>query len=164
MTFCPNGHQLAAADHYCRACGAARPAGDFEPVGEFARPEAERLATGQQAVSGYQPGGGYRTPVIGPYQPAQRYNPPGTNTLAIVSLVMGLVWFYWIGSVLAVIFGVMSLRQIRERDEQGKGLAVAGIVIGAAGLVTLLLVGMYAFTAVHSGTTYQFNGPGGSGG
>jgi hypothetical protein len=161
MTFCPNGHQLAAADHYCRSCGAARPAGDYAPAGEFARPEAERAADTRQFSSGYPQAGPYRAPVIGPYVPAQRYSPPGTNTLAIASLVLGLVWFYWIGSVLAVIFGVMSLRQIRERDEQGKGLAVAGIVIGVAGLAALLMVGLFALSVAHQSQPAYPYGPGG---
>jgi nitrate reductase NapE component len=168
MTFCPNGHQLAAADHYCRSCGAARPAGTYEPVGEFARPEAERAATAESAAAGYLPPGAYRAPTIGPYVPAQRYHPPGTNTLAIVSLVLGLVWFYWVGSVLAVILGIVSLRQIRDRDEQGKGLAVAGIVIGLCGILALGLVGLYAFTVVHQTQpgppvqwTFPSNGSGG---
>ncbi len=159
MTVCPNGHQLAAADHYCRSCGAARPAGDYEPAGEFARPAAERAADSQQA--GYQ-AGAYRAPAIGPYVPAQRFHPPGTNTLAIVSLVLGLVWFYWIGSVLAVVLGIMSLRQLSERDEQGRGLAIAGIVLGAGGLVALVFFGLFAFAMAHGQPVghyqYQYQG------
>jgi Domain of unknown function (DUF4190) len=166
MTFCQNGHQLAAADHYCRSCGVPRPAGDYEPAGEYARPRSEQEAAGRRPsqrpayqpadglARGYWAGGpvqpaGYRTPAIGPYQPAQRYQPPGTNTLAIVSLVLGLLWFYWIGSLLAVILGIVSLRQIKDRDEQGNGLAVAGIVIGVAGLVTLVFVGLFALSVSH---------------
>jgi hypothetical protein len=158
MTVCPNGHQLAGTDHYCRWCGAARPAGDYQPSGEYARPAETQQGSAAPRPTGYQQGGGYWVgdatqaaypPVIGPYQPPQRYRPPVTNAMAIASLVLGLVWFYWIGSVLAVILGVVSLRQIRERDEEGKGLAVAGITLGVVGLAALLLVGIFALALSH---------------
>ena len=34
------------------------------------------------------------------------------NGLAIASMVLGIVWVYWIGSILAVIFGHVALSQI----------------------------------------------------
>jgi hypothetical protein len=173
MMVCPNGHQLAATDHYCRWCGAARPAGDYQPAGQYARPEAAqqgsaaRPSTSPQLPGGYWVGdaaqAGYRPPVIGPYQPPQRYRPPVTNAMAIASLVLGLVWFYWIGSVLAVILGIVSLRQIRDRDEDGRGLAVAGITLGVVGILALLFVGLFAVAAVHQQHFhYQYTGPAGA--
>jgi hypothetical protein len=39
-----------------------------------------------------------------------------TNGLAIAGLVLGIVWFYWIGSVLALIFGYVSKGQIDSSD------------------------------------------------
>ena len=58
-----------------------------------------------------------------------------TNGLAIASLVLGIVWIYWIGSVLAVIFGGIALNQINASNGQqgGKGLAIAGLVLGLSG-------------------------------
>lgn len=76
---------------------------------------------------------------------APRGMPPGmpsgqTNGLAIASLVLGIVWLYWIGSLLAVIFGYIARNQIRDQNQSGDGLAVAGIVLGYVGLVVLGLL------------------------
>jgi hypothetical protein len=55
-------------------------------------------------------------------------------------MVLGILWLWWIGSVLALIFGYISLRQIDRRSEQGRGMAIAGIVLGWVGVATLALV------------------------
>ena len=59
-----------------------------------------------------------------------------TNGLAIAALVLGIVWVYWIGSILALIFGLMARKQIRETGASGEGMAIAGIVLGIVGIVT----------------------------
>ena len=63
---------------------------------------------------------------------------PPTNGLAIASLVASLVWACGLGSVAAVVLGVMAHRQIRERGEGGSGLATAGIVLGGLGVLAVL--------------------------
>lgn len=69
--------------------------------------------------------------------------PPRTNGLAVAAMVLGIVWIYWIGSILALIFGYRARKQIRERNEGGGGMATAGIVLGwvGVGTATLFLVG-----------------------
>ena len=70
------------------------------------------------------------------------YAPVGrTSGLAIASMVLGIVWVYWIGSILAVIFGHVALSQT-SRDEtlRGRGMAIAGLVLGYVGVGTLLLI------------------------
>ena len=59
------------------------------------------------------------------------------NGFAIASLILALVWFWWVGSVLAVIFGHVSLNQIGGSGglQRGKGLAIAGLVIGYLSLL-----------------------------
>lgn len=76
----------------------------------------------------------YTTGVV----PTQRAT---TNGLAIASLVLGIVWIYWIGSILAVIFGHIALRQIDDtgRTQQGRGMAIAGLVLGYVGVGFLAL-------------------------
>ncbi|WP_369135770.1 DUF4190 domain-containing protein [Modestobacter sp. I12A-02662] len=69
-----------------------------------------------------------------PYAPPRR-----TNGLAIASMVLGIVWIYWIGSVLALVFGYIAKRQIRERGDAGGGMATAGIVLGWVGIGFLTL-------------------------
>jgi hypothetical protein len=67
------------------------------------------------------------------------------NPYAIASLVMSLLWIAWLGSIAAVVFGHIALRQIaRSRDtESGSGLAIAGLALGYAGLAMLVLALMF---------------------
>lgn len=50
-----------------------------------------------------------------------------TNGLAIASMVLGILWLYWIGSVLALVFGYVAKGQIdRSAGRQtGRGMAIA---------------------------------------
>jgi hypothetical protein len=80
------------------------------------------------------PGDGYQnpTPPYGAYQGGQ-YTPgqePRYNVLAIVSLVSAFFL-----SLVAVITGHMALGQIKRTAEKGRGLAIAGLVLGYAGIV-----------------------------
>ena len=59
--------------------------------------------------------------------------------MAIASMVLGILWLYWIGSILALVFGYVAKKQIRERGETGGGMATAGIVLGWVGVGFLLL-------------------------
>jgi hypothetical protein len=59
--------------------------------------------------------------------------------MAIASMVLGIVWIYWIGSILALVFGYIAKRQIAERNESGAGMATAGIVLGWVGIGFLVL-------------------------
>jgi hypothetical protein len=70
-----------------------------------------------------------------------------TNGYAIASLVLGIVWLYGIGSLLALIFGVVATGQIERTGQQGRGMAIAGIVLGIVGLSLLLLVLIVGFAA-----------------
>lgn len=72
-----------------------------------------------------------------------------TNGLAVAALVLGIVWVYWIGSILAVIFGAVALSQIDKSagSQGGRGLAVAGLVLGLVG-VGILIVLMLANAAL----------------
>jgi hypothetical protein len=92
-----------------------------------------------------QPGGypqQYGAPVGYPYVPAQK-----TNGMAIASMVLGILWVYWIGSILALVFGYIARNQIRERGEGGAGMAVAGIVLGWVGIGILGIVLILALGA-----------------
>jgi hypothetical protein len=81
-------------------------------------------------------------------QPGYNFDPPPrsvkTNGLAIAALVCGLVqfllWFFllvpgFVEAVLALSFGIGGLAQTRRRGEGGKGLAIAGIVLGGLGVL-----------------------------
>jgi hypothetical protein len=75
------------------------------------------------------------------YPPAGYGYPPqrGFNGMAIASMVLGILWLYWVGSVLALVFGYIARNQIRARHERGDGMAIAGIVLGWVGVGFFLL-------------------------
>jgi Domain of unknown function (DUF4190) len=105
---------------------------------------------------GYGPGGPQYA-----YVPVRR-----TNGLAIASLVCSIVWLGGVGSLLAIIFGFIARSQIKRADDhqQGKGLALAGIIVGFLGIVTIGLVIVLGAVIVHhcdqtgdcTTTTYNF--------
>ena len=91
--------------------------------------------------------------VTPPPAPARRSPPvfvrpaaPTTNGLAIASVVAGVFWLGWVGSVLAVIAGHIALGQIARSAgrQRGRGVAIAGLALGYFGLLTLSLV-MFGF-------------------
>jgi len=84
---------------------------------------------------------------IGPPPPG--FPPPvrRTNTLAVVSLICGvLCWVVLpvVGAVAAVVTGHLARREIRQSGEDGDGLALIGLISGyvhlALGVVLLVLV------------------------
>lgn len=77
-----------------------------------------------------------------PMLPVQPQRARKTSGMAIASLVLGILWIYWLGSILALVFGYIAKREIRESREpiEGSGLATAGIVLGWVGIGTLSLV------------------------
>src|SRR5688572_27760702 len=77
-----------------------------------------------------------------PYAPGPIQGTTSTNGLAIAAMVLGILWIYWIGSVLALVFGYVAKGQIdRSAGRQGgRGMAIAGIVLGWIGLGLLALV------------------------
>lgn len=100
------------------------------------------------------PGYGPPPPGYGPPPPGYGYLPPpgyggapqpGTNGLAIASLCCGIVGCAWVTPILAIVFGFIARNQIRQRQQQGSGLALAGIILGfvwIAGLAALIIVGI----------------------
>lgn len=64
-----------------------------------------------------------------------------TNGFAVASLVLGIIWIWWIGSILALVFGYVGKSQIDQSGgrQSGRGLAVAGIVLGWVGVGIFLV-------------------------
>lgn len=82
---------------------------------------------------GYQGQPGYPTQQQEPYAgyPLQ----PRTNTLAIIAFISS----FFI-SLAGVIMGHLALKQIKRTGEGGRGLAIAALVIGYAGIVFGLIL------------------------
>lgn len=83
------------------------------------------------------------------------YQEPRTNGYAIASLVLGIVWVCFIGSILALIFGYMGLKQIdtSQGREGGRGMAIAGIVLGWVGVAFLVI---YLILLAVGVATFEF--------
>jgi len=75
--------------------------------------------------------------------------PAKTNMLAIGSMVLGVLWIIWIGSIAAVALGHLSLVRIDQSEgrEKGRGFAITGLVLGYGALILLVaLVIIATFT------------------
>jgi len=61
-------------------------------------------------------------------------------------MVLGILWLYWIGSILALIFGYVARGQIAASAgrQGGGGMAIAAIVLGwvGVGALSLIIVGV----------------------
>lgn len=85
------------------------------------------------------------------------------NPLAIAALVSGCAQFvlWWIvlipgflAALTALILGVVSMRQINARGEAGKGMAIAGVVLCALGVLGGIIVLVLLVAVSHSTVTY----------
>lgn len=120
----------------------------------------------------------YPPPPMGGYPPPQPYPPgygdpyaapygntqPHTNGLAIGSLVASLVgvplaffcFIGGIGSIAGIVLGIIALNQIKQNGEQGRGMAIAGIAVGAATVMLFIILFAIGFGlgAVNYHSTY----------
>ncbi|WP_194408677.1 DUF4190 domain-containing protein [Microbacterium cremeum] len=87
---------------------------------------------------------------------------PKTNVLAIVSLVASIVGFIGllpiIGSIAAVIMGHISLNQLKTNGENGRGMALAGTIVGYVGLGLWIIgiIAFFGFIALMIPYTYEY--------
>lgn len=77
--------------------------------------------------------------------------------LAVASLVCGIVWIYWITSILAIIFAAVALGKIKREGLRGRGLAIAGLVLGIIWLA-LLVLGLIGFVVGGTSGLLPFAG------
>ena len=78
-----------------------------------------------------------------------------TNSLAIAGFVVSLVSFvfsFWgVTAIVAIILSSVALSQIKKNNEGGKGLALAGLIIGIVsvivGFFSLIFIGILALFA-----------------
>jgi hypothetical protein len=94
-----------------------------------------------------------RAPVPVDVAPATVAPVAKANGLAVASLVCGLGQFVVgpFATVPAILFGHMAMNQIKQTGEQGKGLALGGLVLGW-GAVALGIILMFAVMTVAAGT------------
>jgi hypothetical protein len=68
------------------------------------------------------------------------------NGLAIASIVVGVLWMWWVGSIAAVVMGHVALRQIERSGgaQTGRAAALIGLAVGYFGLTALLAVILFS--------------------
>ncbi|CAM4239877.1 DUF4190 domain-containing protein [Paenibacillus typhae] len=110
-----------------------------------------------------------------PYgQQQDYYSPPPpppahTNGKSIASLVLGILSIVtpYIGllfGIVAIILSALSLKEIRNRYEGGRGLAIAGLVCGIVGtiiyallILLFVVIILFAAGAEDSISNFYFN-------
>jgi len=115
--------------------GAVPPVPPAPPAGPPAAPAAPAYSAPAAPTYGENapaaPAYGQAAPGYG--QPAGA--PAKTNVLAIISLISA-----FFVSLAAIITGHIALNQIKKTGEQGRGLAIAGLVLGYIGLVVGIII------------------------
>ena len=111
-----------------------------QPPGSYPPPPPEGYPPPPPAQAG-----GYPPPASGYPPPASGYPgaapAAGTNGLAIASLVCSVVGVVCgIGSILGIVLGIIAMNQIKRTGQGGRGLALAGIIVGAV-LLALGVIG-----------------------
>jgi hypothetical protein len=118
-----------------------RPSPPYQPV---VRPMTSPVDGGRP------PGTGTVYPGAGPVY----MQSVSTNGLAIASMILGILWLYWLGSILALIFGYVALSQIRRRGDGGRGMAIAGIILGWIGVIVAVAAVILVIVAAHHDNQY----------
>ena len=83
-----------------------------------------------------------------PYQEAQAYyytpvSPP-TDGFSVAALVLGILGF----NVFAIVFGIIGLNRTSSGQYSGRGMAIAGIVLGSLTLIALIFVFIFFFALI----------------
>lgn len=132
------------------------PPGEPQPYGQGDASPAPQYA--QYAPPAYaQPQPAYAQ------QYAQPTVAPPTNVLAVISMISSIVGvFFWgIFAVAGVIMGHIALSQIKKRGEGGRGMAVAGLIVGYAAIgvwlliAAFLLIVAFGFLATAGSASYS---------
>ncbi|MRH89517.1 DUF4190 domain-containing protein [Nocardia sp. SYP-A9097] len=135
--------------------------------GQWPQPEGAAPYGAQPSYQGAAPYPGdpaYGTsyPQPAPYPGAPGYPaapypgpPQGTNGFAIAALITGLLGM----CLLSVPFGVIGLSQIKDRNQQGKGLAITGLVLTAVWAVVGVVLFAVGVTNTKDTDTDSFSPP-----
>jgi hypothetical protein len=158
------GYSPPAPGYSPPAPGYSPPAPDYSPPAPgyapgspgYMPPTAFSPAQNPQA---YGPGVAPGMPAMPGYQPVPQ---PGigrrTNTLAVTSLVLGLVQFVgWfivllpglLAAILAIVLGFVAMKQVGRSGESGRGLAISGVVLGFLGIVVVGILIIVGYASVN---------------
>jgi hypothetical protein len=131
----------------------ADPQNPTTPAGWYADPERaghQRYWDGQRWTD-------YRHDPAAPQSVVYVQQSSKTNGMAIASMVLGILWIYWVGSILALVFGYIAKSQIDKSNgrESGRGMAIAGIVLGWIGVAVLVILIILALAGVFDDWNWE---------
>ena len=90
------------------------------------------------------------------YAPARR-----TNALAIVAMIASILGFIWvlplIGGLTGAIMGHISLGQIKRTGEGGRGMALAGVIVGWIGVGLIVIGGIFIAIAIAASSANRYS-------
>ncbi len=126
---------------------------------------------GQQGFAGQQQYPGQQGFPAYPGQGAPGYPAPGygqttgNNPLAIASLSAGIIAFPWscipvlslLGPVIAIaaiVMGIIAINQTKKTGQQGRGMAIAGVVLGGV-YIALAVIGVIVLIATDGLSKYS---------
>jgi hypothetical protein len=115
------------------------------PVQPYAEYPAQQYPAAPYPPQQYPPQQYPPQPYPYPYPPARQ-----TNGMAIAAMVLGIVWVYGIGSILALVFGYLARAEIKRTGQAGDGMAVAGIVLGWVGVGVLCIILIFGIAGALS--------------
>jgi hypothetical protein len=102
-------------------------------------------------------------PTVGYVAPAPATGGGQNNGMAVAALVLGILTFVCLGpiaGILAIVFGFLGLKKAKEVGT-GRGMSIAGIVLGAVGTIAsiVLLVALLAAADHVSNNVQDAFGP-----
>jgi len=143
--FCPRcGQNNQPESTFCTYCGAPltpenEPLQLNYPPNPYVPPQAP-----------YQPYQPYQYP---PYPPMEPVRIRQNNPCAIAGFVLSLIsiFFPYLGMICALVGVILSgigISQINRQDQDGKGFAIAGVIISSVILFFYVLIIIFAVTAI----------------
>lgn len=91
------------------------------------------------------------------YAPIQKTN--GLSIASLIASILGVIGVLpFVGSLAGAIMGHISLGQIKSTGESGRGMALAGVIVGWAGVAMWVVLGIlllfFIGLAASSGSSY----------
>ncbi|GAA3390267.1 DUF4190 domain-containing protein [Streptomyces roseoviridis] len=134
----------------------AAPGGGFGQPTTPMQPVAPQPTMGAGTGYGYPPAPGY--PGYGTGYGQQGWQQAPSNGMGTAAMVLGIIavagfCFYGLGAILgilALIFGILGLKKANRGEATNRGMAIAGIVLGAIGtLVSAVFLGFIIWAVAN---------------
>ncbi|BFV58333.1 hypothetical protein KCMC57_up34370 [Kitasatospora sp. CMC57] len=142
---------------------AESPQSTVDPAGTdpWAAPNPDEAPVQDRAAvtAGAGPGGPYWQPYPAPVQGPRNGLGIAAMVLGIIGALFGLTlilfWMSWLPSLLAVIFGGIGLSNVRKGRATNRAMALAGVLLGVAGLLVSTGTGVFVAVRVHQANEDQ---------